>query len=664
MESSETLAQAACAALMPDSALAGLLPGFRARPQQQQMSEAVAGAVDRGETVLLEAGTGTGKTMAYLLPALMSGKRTVISTATKNLQDQLYRQDLPRALEALGLPRRTALLKGRDNYLCRYRLDRAAEQASGSDAEQILSLRSFMEASRSGELSDYAGLSDASPLRPRVTSTADNCLGSRCPDFDDCFVFRARRRALDADVVIVNHHLLFADFAVREAGFSEILPGAEVVIVDEAHQMPELAANAFGERLSTRQLAELLRDLMQWHGLADLPALLDETRTLSGQLALLEDDCGQLAPRLSRDDFMSRPGIADLLQSLDVGLRALGDHLAGQEDGDEEGARLAERCRDAAGRLRRFCSPSDDETSSIPVRWVETLRSRGGVLCNCPADVSALYQRAVSGHPGAWIYVSATLSVDGDFSLFRSQLGIDETATSLLLPQVFDYAAQARLWIPQGVPDPKAGEDRHTAALLDGILPVLEAAEGGAFLLMTTHRAVQRAAQWLSARGGFELFVQGDDDRARLLDGFARSERGVLIGAASFWEGVDVPGAALRIVVIDKLPFAPPNDPLVAARIARLREHGGDPFRDYQLPQAILTLRQGVGRLIRGEKDRGLLVLGDARIRSRGYGRKVLRALPPMTGIDDIDDAVAYARSLHPEAAAWLDTGDDARVQA
>lgn len=639
--------------LLRDGPLARVLPAFRERDAQRRMAGAVAEAVAQGDTLLLEAGTGTGKTMAYLLPVLLSGKRAVVSTGTKNLQDQLYHRDLPRLLSAFEQPVRTALLKGRANYLCRYRLKRAAEQP-GPDAAAILSLRQFMEASESGELSDYGRMADDDPLRPRVTSTADNCLGTRCPDFDGCFVFAARRRALEADIVVVNHHLLFADFAIREAGFNELLPGAEAVIIDEAHQLPELAAQAFGERLSTRQVDALLRELRQWAGPGH-PTLAQPLDRLGMTIRDLESLCRESDARTPWSAFITRFGAEDSLLALRSALSDVAEGIPPLAE-DEEGRRLGERAGEQAALLSRLIDADDgvqadgdaagsaaDREPDELIRWVEPA-GQGAALCASPADVSTAYARAAGGHPGAWIYVSATLSVDGDFSLFRGQLGIDEAAREEVLPPVFDYARQMRLWLPEGLPAP--GDRGHTTALIEALLPVLRAAEGGAFLLMTTHRAVREAATLLRRAGDFELFVQNEDDRARLLEGFARGERALLIGAASFWEGVDVPGQALRIVVIDKLPFAPPDDPVVQARRAGIERRGGNAFMDYQLPQAILSLRQGVGRLIRSEDDRGLLVLGDPRILGARYGRRVLNALPEMPRCDGANEAEAYARSL------------------
>lgn len=647
------LAAEADSYLCADGPLARVLPAFRERDAQRRMATAVADAVDAGRTLLLEAGTGTGKTMAYLLPILLSGRRAVVSTGTKNLQDQLYHRDLPRLLGALDQPVRTALLKGRANYLCRYRLKAAAEQP-GADASAILSLRQFMEASQHGELSDYGRMADDDPLRPRVTSTADNCLGTRCPDYDGCFVFAARRRALEADIVVVNHHLLFADFAIREAGFNELLPGAEAVVIDEAHQLPELAAQAFGERLSTRQIASLLRELRQWAG-PEHPALSEVLDRLGMQLRDLESICGEADGRMRWSDFIAGFGVQDGLLALRDALQAVADGITPVAD-DEEGRRLGERAGEQAQLLKRLMGTTDSEAPGVDdqadaintdpdalIRWMEPA-GQGGAFCASPADVSSAYARATGGHPGAWIYVSATLSVDGDFSLFRGQLGIDESASEEVLPPVFDYAEQMRLWMPDSLPPP--GDRTHTAALIDALLPVLRAAEGGTFLLMTTHRAVREAATLLRRAGGFELFVQNEDDRARLLDGFARSNNAVLIGAASFWEGVDVPGQALRIVAIDKLPFAPPDDPVVQARRAGITRRGGNAFMDYQLPQAILSLRQGVGRLIRSEVDRGLLVLGDPRIQNARYGRRVLAALPRMPHCADAESVRDYAASL------------------
>jgi ATP-dependent DNA helicase DinG len=640
------LAESIALALGDDGALAHGIDGFVARSAQQRMATAVAEAIDARETLLVEAGTGTGKTFAYLVPAVLSGLRVVISTGTKNLQDQLYHRDLPQVLAALGLPVRTALLKGRANYLCRSRLKQALAYASPDDAPRLIALRHFMEASDSGELSDYGGIPDGDPLLPRVTSTADNCLGTRCADYDQCFVAAARRRATTAEIVVVNHHLLFADFVLKQEGFGEILPGADVVVVDEAHQLPELASRVFGDRLSTRQLHEFARDATQAvHEAGDLPELIDACARLTQGVRLLEQqflDCPGREP-LAR--FRDRGGVDAVMESLLDTLDAVGAGLSPVQQRSEALAAVWERCTHLSATLRMFLSPMDPEAPVTAVDWVERLE-RGGSLQRTPVDVSVPYQQATSAHPGAWIYTSATLSIGGDFRHFSAQLGLESTRM-LALESPFDYTRQARIYLPTALPDPNSRG--YTEALIDHVMPLIDASGGGAFLLMTSHRAVQAAARHLRGDRRYTLFVQGEDDRARLVRRFAETDNGILVGAASFWEGVDVPGRALRLVLIDKLPFAAPDDPVFEARLNAIRISGGRPFPDYQLPQAIIGLRQGVGRLIRGEEDRGLLILGDPRLRSRGYGAQILRALPDMPVLEDFDAALSWSLKLAQE---------------
>ena len=619
--------------------LARGLPGFVPRAAQQTMAEAVAGTVESAGTLIVEAGTGTGKTYAYLVPALMAGKRIVVSTGTKNLQDQLYRRDLPRLLTALKVPARTALLKGRSNYVCLHRLDRALQTPGWRYDERLTRIRAWSRATDSGELSEIGDLNTDDPLYARVSSTADNCLGAKCPDFGECHVVKARRAALAADLVVVNHHLLFADFLLKEEGFGEILPGSDAVVVDEAHQLPALATQFFGVRVSTRQFRDIASDAQaeaeEW---GDLPDLVAAAESMTAAVLPVEAVVASINGRLRFEDLLQRPMVGSILQTLDEQLFALRQALKAYEDRSPVLASVFERAAQLYDRWTQLTAPTADTGL---VRWVET-RGRGGSFHQTPIEVADSFARLRQTHAGAWVFTSATLSANGDFGHFQRQLGLADAQT-LALESPFDYAEQARLHLPAGLPEPN--DPYYTAAFIDAIVPLIEASRGGAFVLCTSHRALKLVAQTLKQRLTQALYVQGDDDRARLLERFTSDGNGVLVGTSSFWEGVDVRGRALRLVLIDRLPFAAPGDPVFEARLNAIRQRGGNAFFDYQLPEAVMMLRQGAGRLIRDVGDRGLLVIGDPRLRTKPYGRKVLDALPPMPRVDR-DAALAWAADL------------------
>ncbi|MGH8443144.1 MAG: ATP-dependent DNA helicase [Nevskiaceae bacterium] len=620
-----------------DGPLAREVPGYAPRAVQVTMAEAVRQALERHRTLAVEAGTGTGKTFAYLVPALLAGKRVVISTGTLNLQDQLFYRDLPRVRAALGVPARLALLKGRANYLCRQRLTRALQQPAGrGEAIKLDQLRSWAQKTESGEVQECGVLGEDDALLPRVTSTAENCLGQQCADFEQCFVVKARRNAQAADVLVINHHLLLADFVLREEGFGQILPGADAVIVDEAHQLPELASRFFGTRVSTRQLQELAQDCADVAaGLKDVPALRQAAAELADANAGLEGAFAGLAGREALPVFLARAGARAKLEALRAQLDALQDLLKPLADRTPETAACGLRAADFALRLQAVTG--EDEAR---VAWVEAF-GRGGILQSTPIRVDRDFQRLRDSHEGAWVLTSATLAAGDDFSHFRGQLGLDDAST-LRLESPFDFEHQARLLLPRGMPDP--ADAAFTPRVADLSRTIVEASGGGAFVLCTSHRALRDIAARLRETLKLPLLVQGEGSRSALLDAFTRSGNAVLVGTASFWEGVDVRGLALRVVIIDKLPFAAPGDPVFEARLNAIRDAGGEPFTDYQLPQAIMALRQGVGRLIRDPSDRGLLVLCDPRLRTRGYGRVVLASLPAIPEIASLD-----------EARAWLD---------
>ncbi|MEO6925680.1 MAG: ATP-dependent DNA helicase [Rhodanobacter sp.] len=615
------------------------LPNFAPRLAQQAMARAVAQAIDGRETLVAEAGTGTGKTYAYLVPALLSGERVIISTGTKALQDQLYFRDLPKVRSVLGAQLKTALLKGRANYLCLYRLDQTVREGANFDrvqASQLAAIRAWSARTRRGDRMELAEVPEESPLWPRVTSTSENCLGVECPFYDDCHVFKARREAMEADVVVVNHHLLFADLALKQEGFGEILPGAAAFILDEAHQIPELAGQFFSQSISARQLTDMAQDaLTECSGITGAIGLLLEP------VEALQDALRKL--RLAMDPLPSRGAFALLEERADVrsSLRELGELLAtlsellsSQAERSRGFANLHERVKLFSDRLDRIVETHGDQD----VRWYETF-PRGFVLYATPLDLAAPMRGLRERTQAAWIHTSATLSVAGNFDHFTRQLGLDDPRT-LSLESPFDYAHQALCYLPPGLSDPNARD--YTEQVIQSVLPVLQASNGRAFLLFTSHRALRRAAELLQDKVPWPLFVQGTAPRPRLLEEFRASGHGVLLGAASFWEGVDVVGEALSVVVIDKLPFAAPDDPVLMARLAALEESGINPFMGWQVPSAVIALKQGAGRLIRDVRDRGVLVLCDPRLTSKGYGKLFLASVPPMPRTRELTEVQAF----------------------
>lgn len=649
------------------------LPDFRVRREQLRMAERVAAALEARETLVVEAGTGTGKTFAYLVPALLSGKRVLVSTGTRTLQDQLYSKDLPLVGAALGRPAGVALLKGRANYLCRYRLAAAAgmgEQLAmiggeppGNRASRAMLNRiaRWAATTASGDLAEVGGLSDSHPVWAQVTSTRESCLGTRCPEISRCHVALARRAALDADIVIVNHHLLLADLALKEDGFGDLLGSADAVILDEAHQIPDLATQFFGASVSSRQIDSFLREMqlelrksrpggsarprepqsgvlaaearaveeglreLRAAGLSDPAAAGGASRTA---WAGRDTRCGDAAQRL-----------ADSLLRLAESLATLGDEAAIKQ--------LAERAADLAGSLNRIAATDELEGA----RAIE-VTARGITLSVLPFDISARFRALIDARRGAWIFTSATLSLGEEFGHFTGRLGITACST-LSIASPFDHERQSLLYLPERMPDPRSPD--YVAAVIDTALPLIEAAGGGAFVLFTSHRALAQGAALVRARwdgaAPQRLFVQGEAPRERLLQEFRADGNGVLLGTASFWEGVDVKGEALRLVVIEKLPFASPDDPLVRARIEHLNATGANAFRDYQLPEAALALKQGTGRLIRSEDDYGAVVICDPRMVARSYGRVFLAALPPMTVTHDPDEVRRFLRRHAPRRA-------------
>ena len=625
----------------PEGLLAEHLPGFTHRHAQEEMAQLVWDALGEGRHLAIEAGTGIGKTFAYLAPVLLSGKRAVISTGTRTLQDQLYDRDLPMLGAAIGRPVKVALLKGRNNYLCWHRLEIARQDGgrNGALQDQLANIAAWARSGVSGDLTELADLSEEDSLRPRITSTVDNCLGARCEFFDDCFVVEARRGAQAADVVIVNHHLLLADLALKEAGFGELLPGMDAVVVDEAHQLPEIAQQFFGVAIGSRELQRLARDVLAE---AHAAGLAREFESLTDTLVKTTADS-----RLAAGDHSGRVPWdacpAELQQAVLAWRETLGELGARLEAAREIGPGLQrcwERCQDGVSRLKTL-----QEGDPRGLRWVD-ISPRGLAVHWTPLDTGLELGQRIEAHGGTWVFASATLAVGDDFSHFLDRVGVEDPLTRVL-PSPFDYAANARLYLPQGLPQPS--EPDYVARVLTAVWPLVEAGGGGAFLLFTSYRALHEAQRLLNAVPlPGPLLVQGEGPRTELLRQFRAAGDAVLLGTSSFWQGVDVKGSALRIVIIDKLPFASPGDPLIRARVERIRSEGGDPFNQFQLPQAVLALKQGVGRLIRDFDDRGMVVLCDPRLRTRSYGRVFLGSLPPMPLLEEPQEALAFAESLLP----------------
>ena len=616
------------AILDADGPFSETLDSFAPRQAQIRMAEAVEETLSSVGSLVVEAGTGIGKTLAYLVPAMRCGERVIISTGTKTLQDQLFFRDLPMVKETLGVSLKTTLLKGRGNYLCLHRMMIARTEGRLPSRDAVLELESVKEWSArtaDGDLSIADVVTDESGLMPFVTSTPDNCLGGECPQFEDCFVARARSEAQDADIVVVNHHLLFADMAIKQSGFGEVLPGAAAFIIDEAHQAPETATRFFSVSITARQVRDLCRDFLA------------ESAEVSGAMGMLREpvaDCLQklkemqlavaerMPERGSWDDLVLDEGVRVALQSLDHAINTLASST-GQLEGSARGMDgCIERLAELQARFDRF----DSQQAVEEVRWYER-RGQGFALHITPLEVSAVFNDFREKAEAAWIFTSATLSVKNNFSHFTDRMGLDDAKT-LQLDSPFDYQNNALMWLPDQVPEPR--DIDFVPALLEQVVPVLKASGGRAFLLFTSHRSLRKAAELLADRVSYPLFVQGSQPRSLLLEQFRDSGQGVLLGSASFWEGVDVIGEALSLVVIDKLPFAAPDDPVMEARSNALRRAGGNPFTQLYLPQAVIALKQGAGRLIRDVTDRGVLVVCDPRIRTKSYGKVFLESLPPM----------------------------------
>ncbi len=616
--------------LGPEGPFADVLPGFTVREQQRELADAIEIALANDRILIGEAGTGVGKTFAYLVPAMLSGLRVIVSTGTRHLQDQLFAKDIPRVREILGVDILPAILKGRANYLCKHRL----AQARGNslliqDAETLRQLEVIHKWSlqtRSGDVAEVKEIPEGAPVWGYVTSTPDFCAAHEHHELEDCFVHHARRAAQEADIVVINHHLFFADLALKDEGYGEVLPSANAFILDEAHQIPEVASQFFSQRFSSRQLEELVRDA-QSAQLSEAPDMA-EIREAARQLEQASRDMRlAMGHSVRREPWSSIEHSATVQKGLEALDKAYKSLLVLLEVASVRGKSLESclrRCEAQIGLLSLFSMEADPEK----VYWFETYRTQFSLYLT-PLTVADPFQRSMSAHKAAWVFTSATLSVDGSFAHFRESLGLEnQNVDECRLDSPFDYTNNALIYLPPGLPDPR--DPHYTVKVLEAALPVLNAAEGRSFLLFTSYRAMNEAADWLVDRCAFPLLVQGDMPKQELMAEFVTLGNAVLLGTASFWEGVDVRGEALSCVIIDKLPFASPGDPVIQARIEALRKRGGNPFMDYQLPQAAIMLKQGVGRLIRDMQDRGVLMLCDPRLRTKSYGRIFFRSLPPM----------------------------------
>ena len=626
----------------PEGALAQAIKGFKPREPQRLMAEAVTEAINFKQELVVEAGTGTGKTYAYLAPALRSKRKVIISTGSKALQDQLYARDLPTVAKALKYKGKLALLKGRSNYLCLERLEQqsmAGGELAGQTLVDLVRLRSWSSETEEGDISSCRDVAEDSFVWPLVTSTNDNCLGSDCPLYKECFVVKARRRAMDADVVVVNHHLFLADMVVKEGGFAELIPQADVMIFDEAHQIPDIASQYFGKQLTSRQLLDLAKDITIAYRteVRDTAQLQKSADRLSQSTQDFRLALGEPGFRGNLREVLAQPAVQRALLLLDDALELCYDVVKLSLGRSALLDAAFERATQYRVRLKRLKEVNEPGFSY----WYEC-NSRHFVLALTPLTVAERFREMLDEKPGSWIFTSATLSVNEQMGHFTERLGLKQAKT-MLLPSPFDYAKQALLCVPRFLPSPnQPGGARQLARMLR---PMIEANQGRCFFLCTSHQMMRELAEEFRATLTLPVLLQGETSKGQLLTQFVEAGNALLVATSSFWEGVDVRGDTLSCVIIDKLPFTSPDDPLLKARIEDCRLRGGDPFNDVQLPDAVITLKQGVGRLIRDSDDRGVLVICDNRLVMRPYGEVFLNSLPPTPRTRDLAQAIAFLQA-------------------
>ena len=629
--------------LSEQGVFAELLNGFTARPGQQALSSAIEKVIESKKVLIAEAGTGIGKTFAYLVPAIISNRKVIISTGTRHLQDQLFHTDIPLVKKALKIDLPCSLLKGRSNYLCKYRLNIAHQQSflTRETQDHLSRVRQWSKSTHSGDLAEMSEISEDARVWPIVTSTSENCLGGECTDYSDCFVVKARKDAQEADIVVVNHHLLLADMAIKEEGFGELLPAAETFIIDEAHQLPDVASRFFGKGSSSRQINNLINDCIA-EQLKDAPEITeirdacDELKTNMAQFRLA---LGVDNQRDSWSKIRYKPALQKAKENILDDFKNLTDILQDVADRGKGLEQCAVRCLEIFQDFNAYGEEPSNEVTSI--FWYETY-SKGFVLHSTPIDIAALFKQQRDALPGSWIFTSATLEVGHDFDHFAQRLGLDSYEKGNW-NSPFDYQQQSLLFLPEGLPEPSSFD--YTEKLIQQAIPVLQASKGRAFLLFTSYRALNEAAKLLQSKVEYPILIQGSLPKHQLLEKFRELGNAILLGTSSFWEGVDVRGEALSCVIIDKLPFASPGDPVMQARLEGIRKQGGNPFMDYQLPQAVISLKQGAGRLIRDMKDYGVLMIGDNRLKTKGYGKVFIESLPDMPRSKRLEDVQAFYQS-------------------
>ncbi|MDG6324586.1 ATP-dependent DNA helicase [Glaesserella parasuis] len=628
-------------AFSPEGTLSQNIHGFRPRDAQLEMAQAVGRAVKFAKSAVIEAGTGTGKTFAYLVPALLSGKKTIISTGSKNLQDQLFNRDLPTIQKALKYKGKVALLKGRANYLCLERLDQVIAMGVVGDKSVLADLakvRKWHTGTKTGDLSECITIAEDSPILPQLVSTAESCLGSDCPNYKECYVVQARRRALEADVVVVNHHLFCADMAVKETGFGELIPDAELIIFDEAHQLPDIASQYFGQSLTSRQLFDICKDSnivyrTELKDLAQLGKASDHLQKVVQDFRLLLGDGNK---RGNLREILQDPKVIEGFAKLNENIDFLSEVVKKSLGRSETLDKIFERLAEVKAQLKRL-----GDTSVVGYCYWYEINGRSFGLHITPLTVADKFGEQMRANQVGWIFTSATLEVGGKFDHFCQRLGI-ENAEQMVLQSPFDYAHQSLLCVPRYLPDTNKS---HTLTELGQLLkPVIEANNGRCFLLCTSYFMMRGLADFLREQSSLSVLLQGETSKSRLLEKFVAEPNSVLVATQSFWEGIDVRGDALSLVIIDKLPFTAPDEPLLKARMEDCKLQGGDPFNDIQIPEAVITLKQGVGRLIRDVTDRGAVIICDARLVMRQYGSTFLKSLPPSKRTRDLAKVLTFLK--------------------
>ncbi|MGR5095085.1 ATP-dependent DNA helicase [Vibrio maritimus] len=638
-------------AFASDGALGQVIPGFQPRQPQLDMANAVDEAIEHQTQLVVEAGTGTGKTFAYLVPALLSGKKTIISTGSKNLQEQLFHRDLPLMVEALGFHGKVSLLKGRSNYLCLDRLSRQMVESHTTETQtdllsQLVKVRTWSSETKSGDLGECDAIAEDSPIIPTITSTNDNCLGKECPSYEDCFVLKARRRALDSDVVVVNHHLFMADLAIKETGFGELIPEADVFIFDEAHQIPDIASQYFGQSISSRQIQDLCKDIEIGYRTEarDMRQLQKAGERLSQAAMDMRIVLGDTGFRGNWRDAIASPSIKREMERLTDALDFVIDVLKLALGRSQLLDTAFERANLVKGRIERVC----DVTITGYSYWYDT-SPRHFSLHITPLTVADKFHEQVEMKGGAWIFTSATLAVSDDFGHFTSRLGL-VPKKQFSLPSPFDYPSQARLCVPRYLPEPNS--NGLADKLVRMLTPVIEQNQGRCFFLCTSHSMMRELGEKFRETLSLPVLLQGETSKQKTLAEFMELGNALLVATGAFWEGIDVRGDTLSCVIIDKLPFTAPDDPLLKARIEDCKLQGGDPFQQVQIPDAVITLKQGVGRLIRDQKDRGALIICDNRLVTRDYGATFLSSLPPIPRTRDLGVIKTFlAQGEAPSAA-------------